>query len=74
MIKDALERVPTEVWKEALKKTAVAKSRHLNLTGEDGMENRQKLYNYLIGRGFTSSMSSKAVALMKRKQEESLNE
>lgn len=68
-IKEAVAAVDSQVWKEALLKCASSKSKNLELSGEDGYENRQKLLRYLISRGFPSAASSKAVALMKKRQE-----
>ena len=69
-IKQALESVGQEVWKEGLLKNAESKSKNLDLTGETGYENRQKLFRYLLSRGFSSSNAGKATELMKRRQQE----
>ena len=68
-INEALHGVQPGIWKEALLKSAKSKAAHLRLSGEEGYADRRKLFNYLIGRGFSSSTSSKAVALMRRNQE-----
>lgn len=70
LIKEAIEQIDNNVWKEALLKNAVSKAKHLDLIGESGWENRQKLYRYLISRGFPSSAAVKAVNMMKKRQEE----
>ena len=70
VIKDAVEAVDHSVWKEGLLKNAESKSRNLDLSGEEGYENRQKLFRYLISRGFSTASSTKAVNLMKKRSEE----
>lgn len=70
LITEALENVDKEVWKEGLLKNAESKAKSMDLTGEDGYDERTKLYRYLIGRGYPSSASTKAVSLMKKRQEE----
>lgn len=67
-IKEALSLIDNDVWKESLIKNASAKSRHLDLIGEEEYNNRQKLFRYLVSRGFPSSASSKAVTLMASRQ------
>ena len=73
VIKEAVASIPQEVWKEGIMKCASSKAKNLELTGEDGWNNRQKLYRYIISRGFPSSSSSKVVSLMVKKAEESQN-
>lgn len=70
LIKSALENVDAKVWKEGLLRNAESKSKNLNLSGEEGYENRQKLFRYLITRGFPTASVSKAVAYIKKRQEE----
>ena len=70
LVKEVVNSVDSEYWKEGLLKKAVAKSKNLDLTGENGYENRQKLFRYLISIGFPSASASKAVTLMKRRQED----
>lgn len=70
LIKNALEQVDKEVWKQGLLKNASAKARNLDLIGEVGYNNRNKLLRYLISRGFSSSSSLKAVEYFRKKQEE----
>lgn len=72
LISEAIKDVDPEVWKEGLLKVAAAKARTLDLFGEEGYDNRQKLFRYIVSRGFPSSPASKAVNLMKKKQEEGL--
>lgn len=69
-IDDALRQVDPAIWKEGLLKCAVSKTKNLDLTGEEGYSECQKLFRYLISRGFPSTASSKAVKMMKKKQEE----
>ena len=71
LISEAVKNVDPEVWKEGLLHAATVKARNLDLTGEDGWENGQKLYKYLIGRGFPSAASSKAVNVMRKREESS---
>ncbi|MCH5227788.1 MAG: RecX family transcriptional regulator [Muribaculaceae bacterium] len=68
IIRDAVAGVNPDIWKEGLLKCARTKSRTLELNGTEGYKNQQKLYAYLISRGFPSGASSKAVALMKKEQ------
>lgn len=70
MIKEALDRVENSVWREGLLKNAESKAKNLDLLGEESYQNQQKLYAYLISRGFPSGASGKAVALMKNRQKE----
>ena len=71
LISEALQNVDQQVWKDSLLKCANTKAKNLDLTDdEEGFANRQKLFRYLIGRGFPSSASYKAVNLMKKKQQE----
>lgn len=69
-IREALNSVEPAIWKEGLLRCASSKARNLNLLGEESWENSQKLYRYIISRGFPSSAASKAVTYMKKKQEE----
>lgn len=73
-IKEALTNVEQNTWKEGLLRVALSKSKNLDLIGEDEWANKQKLFRYIISRGFPSSAASKAVALMKRKQEENTDD
>ena len=68
-IKEALESIDPQIWKEGVLHCAEGKSKNLDLTGEEGYESRLKLFKYLISRGFPSIMAKKAVALMKKRQE-----
>ena len=69
VINNALRNVESEVWKQGILRCAQSKSKNLDLTGDKNWENGQKLYKYLIGRGFPSEASSKMVNLIKKKQE-----
>lgn len=69
VIKEAIENVSSLIWKEALLKSVLSKGSKLELNGQEGYGNCQKLYRYLIGRGFSSGAASKAVSFMKKKQE-----
>lgn len=70
LIKEALQGVEMEIWKNALMKAGASKAKSLDLTGAGGYADSQKLFRYLISRGFNSSSASKAVAHMKKMQEE----
>ena len=72
-IKEALESVEDNIWETALMKSAETKSRQLDLTlsGEEGYNNRKKLFLFLIGRGFTSAAANRAVKIMKSRQKAS---
>lgn len=62
-ISEALHGVEQEVWKTGLLRNARSKAKNLqlDLEGEEGYLERQKLYRYLIGRGFPSSAVSAVV-------------
>lgn len=68
IIIEAIEEIEEEVWEEGLMKCAVSKARSLDLTGEDGYEERRKLFAYLIGRGFSGKDANRAVKIMKQQQ------
>ena len=74
LVNEAIQNVEPQVWKEGLLRCAKSKAGHIDLIGEEGRENKQKLYTYLINRGFPSSAALKAIDLMKKKQEESEND
>ena len=69
LVSEAIGKVENKVWKEGLLRCAVSKSKGLDLIGEEGWDNCQKLFRYLISRGFPSSAVSKAVNIMKKQQE-----
>lgn len=69
IITEVLRNIRQDVWKEGLLKNAMVKSKNLDLLGEEGWDNRQKLFRYLISRGFPSSAASKAVNVIKKRQE-----
>ena len=73
LITEAISNVEQEIWKEGLLKNLNSKAKNLDLTGEEAKENMHKLYQALIRKGFPSQASSKAVALIKKRQER-LNE
>lgn len=68
MINEALERIQPEIWKESLMKLASVKAKSLPLYGPENQENRAKLYRYLLGRGFSSADSVKAVQTLRKQQ------
>lgn len=69
IIKVAIENVESSAWKEGLLKCATSKAKNLDLLNVDAWNNRQKLFRYLISRGFPSNVSSKTVDLMRKQQE-----
>ena len=71
-INEALATIDDEIWENAAMRNASSKARFLDLTlpGDDGYQNRKKLYLYLIGRGFSSPLANKAVKVMRNLQEE----
>lgn len=69
LIREAVNNVESEIWKEGLLRCARAKAKNLDLTGEDSFEECQKLFRYLVGRGFPSGAVSKAVNVMRKRQE-----
>ena len=70
VITESLQSVENKVWKDAILRLAENKAKNLDLTGEDSWNNQQKLYRYLIGRGYPSSAVSKIVTMMRKRQEE----
>lgn len=66
-ISQALDSIPRKDYIDALLRVASAKSRSLDLSD---YEDRAKLYRHILSRGFESQLASKAVARMKRLQEE----
>ena len=61
MITEALQNVEQDVWREGLWKIATSKARSLDIKGEDGYDDRQKLYRYLLSRGFPSKACSSVI-------------
>lgn len=70
LISEALAKIEPEIWHTSLMKLAKSKSKLLNLNGSDNQENRVKLYRYLLGRGFSSADSVKAVNIVRKQQME----
>lgn len=66
----AINNVDAGIWKEGLLKNAMTKAKTLDLTGEESREEKQKLFRYLISRGFPTSASSKMVEHMIQRQKE----
>ena len=60
----ALEEVEEKDWRDALNRTASSKLRSLPLHGENAQDNRQKLYRFIISRGFPSNKASEKVKQM----------
>lgn len=72
LITEAIEAIKEEDIETALMKSAESKSRNLDLTGENSRDERRKLFNYLITRGFSGSDANRAVKIMRIQQEEAL--
>lgn len=70
MITAALDDIDPDVWEQGLMKCARTKSGSLELTGENGYEERRKLFAFLIGRGFSGDQANRAVRIMKQLQAE----
>ena len=70
LISEALKNVEQATWKSGLLRCVSNKAKNLDLTGEEEWDNRQKLFRYLISRGFPSSSVSKAINFIQSKQEE----
>ena len=68
IITEALHNVEAAVWKNSLLHSADVKAKNLDLIGEDARADLQKLYRYLVSRGFPSASVTKVVSLMKKKQ------
>lgn len=68
LITEALKSVDASIWKNGLIHCAETKAKCLDLKGEESWENQQKLYRYLLSRGFSSSSVSKVVKLIKNRQ------
>ncbi|MDE6576654.1 MAG: RecX family transcriptional regulator [Muribaculaceae bacterium] len=66
-IAHGLAEIDKDDYLNALRKVALAKFRQLDLTGEKAREDRMKLYQHIISRGFESSLASKAVASLVRR-------
>lgn len=60
-ISAALESIGEADYRAALKRTAEAKAKTLDLTGPQAYENQVKLFRHIISRGFESELASKAV-------------
>lgn len=60
-IQQGLDAIENADYVDALKRTAAAKARGLDLKGEEGRENRMKLFRHILSRGFESELASKAV-------------
>lgn len=64
LITEALKSVDQEIWKEGIMKCARTKARSLDLTEDNFHEKRQKLFRYLLTRGFPMDTSRKVVNKM----------
>lgn len=69
-IKNALDNITAETWEQVITRLAVSKSKSITLRGENGKENRLKLYRYLMTRGFPSDLCVKTIKTLARKETE----
>lgn len=69
LITAALQSIDRSDYLDALKRTALAKARGLDLNGEQGRENRLKLFRHILSRGFESDLASRAVRELTSKRE-----
>lgn len=70
-IKSVLETVENQVWKEGLLRCGASKARTLQLTDcEEAHDNRQKLFRYIVSRGFSAVSASKAVKYFSEKEKD----
>lgn len=60
-ISEALDAIDPHDYSEALRRTAAAKARGMDLDGPDNRDNRMKLFRHILSRGFESDLASKAV-------------
>lgn len=61
-IAQGLEAIDRKDYLDALKRTAMAKARTLDLKGENAYENKLKLFRHILSRGFESELASKIIA------------
>lgn len=69
-ISSALDSIGQDDYSDALRRTALSKSRNLDLFGEDARENRMKLYRHIISRGFEPALASEMIRTIIRKNRE----
>ena len=74
IISECLRNIDPSIWKEGLLKSALSKSKNLDLLGEEGRANANKLYRYLVYRGFPSSSATKAVNYIRKRQQKESDE
>lgn len=60
-ISEGMAAIEDPDYMDALRRTALAKARSLELFGEDARENRMKLYRHILSRGFEPSLASAVV-------------
>lgn len=60
-INQGLEAIEEADYLDALKRTAAAKARSLDLNGPNARDERLKLFRHIISRGFESDLASKAI-------------
>lgn len=56
-------------YQEALRRTAFAKARGLDLSGPENRDNRLRLFRHIISRGFESDLASQAIRDLMKNQE-----
>lgn len=60
-IAQGLASIEEHDYMDALRRTAAAKARGLDLNGAEARENRLKLFRHILSRGFESDLASKAI-------------
>lgn len=60
-ISEGLKAIEPSDYHDALRRTALAKARTLDLFGEEAKENRLKLFRHILSRGFESNLASEMV-------------
>lgn len=63
-ISQGIESLEDSNIADAVRRVAKTKARSLNLHGDDGREERMKLYRHILSRGFDSRLASTAVKEM----------
>ena len=71
-IRSALSSIDEEEWMEAASRACHSKGSKMELNGEDGKENRVKLYRFMINRGFESAVAVKSIRKLAESQKNSL--
>ncbi len=69
-IAEGLAAIEEKDYLQALRRTAEAKARTLELFGEEARENRMKLYRHVMARGFEPNLASEMVKKIIREAHE----